>query len=89
MGDNNAAISGLEYHVLLAMASGPQYGYAIKQAIKQQLREIVDQEDKSAPMSDDQLVEALSSRGVHIARRTVTKYRKALGLASSSRRKEF
>ena len=27
-------ISGLEYHVLLAMASGPLYGYAIKEAIK-------------------------------------------------------
>ena len=60
-----------------------------QQAIKQQLLEIVEQEDKSAPLSDDQLVEALAGRGVHIARRTVTKYRKALGLAASTRRKEF
>ena len=60
-----------------------------QQAIKQQLHQIVDAEDKAVPLSDDQLVEALGDRGVHIARRTVTKYRKALGLASSSRRKEF
>lgn len=60
-----------------------------QQAIKQQLREIVEKEDKAVPLSDDQLVEALGDRGVHIARRTVTKYRKALGLAASSRRKEF
>ena len=31
----------------------------------------------------------LAQRGVHIARRTVTKYRKALGIESSSRRKQF
>ena len=37
----------------------------------------------------DQLVEALGERGVHIARRTVTKYRKALGIESSTRRKQF
>ncbi|MEM7202151.1 MAG: RNA polymerase factor sigma-54 [Planctomycetota bacterium] len=60
-----------------------------QQAIKDKLRKIVEDEDKSAPLSDDQLVEALSGDGVHIARRTVTKYRKALGIAASSRRKQF
>jgi DNA-directed RNA polymerase specialized sigma54-like protein len=35
------------------------------------------------------LVEALGESGVHIARRTVTKYRKALGIESSSRRRQF
>lgn len=60
-----------------------------QQAIKQKLREIVDAEDKKNPLSDDQLVEELAKQGVHIARRTVTKYRKALTIASSSRRKEF
>ncbi len=60
-----------------------------QQAIKQKLREIVDAEDKTKPMSDDQLVEELGQHGIHIARRTVTKYRKALSIASSSRRKEF
>ena len=60
-----------------------------QQAVKDTLRQIVDAENKDAPLSDDQLVEALGKRGVHIARRTVTKYRKALGIASSSRRKQF
>ncbi len=60
-----------------------------QQAIKDTLRQIVDAEDKDAPMSDDQLVEELGKRGVHIARRTVTKYRKALGIDSSTRRKRF
>ena len=60
-----------------------------QQAIKQKLREIVDAEDTQNPLSDDQLVEALGQEGVKIARRTVTKYRKALGIESSSRRREF
>ena len=47
------------------------------------------EEDKARPHSDDQLVELLGGKGVHIARRTVTKYRKALGIESSSRRKEY
>jgi RNA polymerase sigma-54 factor len=60
-----------------------------QQAVKDSLREIVEKEDKANPRSDDQLVEELGQRGIHIARRTVTKYRKALGIESSSRRKVF
>ncbi|HEU4420133.1 MAG TPA: hypothetical protein VFT55_14455 [Planctomycetota bacterium] len=53
------------------------------------MKQIVDNEDKDNPLSDDHLVEELGKRGVHIARRTVTKYRKALGIDSSTRRKHF
>lgn len=60
-----------------------------QQAVKDTLKQIVDAEDKDNPLSDDQLVEELGKRGVHIARRTVTKYRKALKIESSSRRKQF
>ena len=60
-----------------------------QQAVKQMLREIVDAEEKTQPHSDDQLVEFLAQKGVHIARRTVTKYRKALGIQSSSRRRAY
>jgi RNA polymerase sigma-54 factor len=60
-----------------------------QQAVKDTLKSIVGTEDKDSPLSDDQLVEELGKRGVHIARRTVTKYRKALGIESSSRRKTF
>ena len=60
-----------------------------QQAVKDTLRQIVNAEDKDSPFSDDQLVEALGESGVHIARRTVTKYRKALGIESSSRRRQF
>lgn len=42
------------------------------------LREIVEEEDKSNPLSDDALTEALQARGYSIARRTVSKYREKL-----------
>ncbi len=60
-----------------------------QQAVKDTLRQIVEAEDKANPLSDDQLVEELGKKGVHIARRTVTKYRKALNIDSSTRRREF
>ena len=48
--------------------------------IKAALRDIVDTEDKHAPFSDDALREELTRRGYPIARRTVAKYREALGI---------
>ena len=48
----------------------------------------MDDEDKSKPLSDDEIAEQLNKRwGLSIARRTVTKYRKALGIPSSRQRR--
>ena len=59
-------------------------------AIKDKLRRIVESEDKTKPYSDDQLAALLAeSEGVKIARRTVTKYRRALDIPSSTRRREY
>lgn len=57
--------------------------------IRIKLKEVVDAEDKTNPMSDDELVEALKKHGYNLARRTVTKYRKALNIPSSRQRKVF
>ena len=57
--------------------------------IRIKLKEVVDGEDKSNPMSDDDIVEALKTHGYTLARRTVTKYRKALNIPSSRQRKVF
>lgn len=59
-------------------------------SIKQRLRELVEQEDGEHPLSDDQIGKLLAEKdGIRIARRTVTKYRKALGIPSSSQRRQF
>ena len=46
--------------------------------IKQKLLEIIAKEDKQNPLSDEEIVEELGRHGLTVARRTVTKYRKAL-----------
>jgi RNA polymerase sigma-54 factor len=65
-------------------------GVASQASIKQRIRELVAQEDPQNPLSDDQLAEMLEQRDkVKIARRTVTKYRKALAIPASSQRRVF
>ncbi|HUP19908.1 MAG TPA: RNA polymerase factor sigma-54 [Gemmatimonadota bacterium] len=55
--------------------------------VKARIREMVDAEDHKKPLTDQQIVEALKSEGVNIARRTVQKYRDQLGILSSRYRK--
>ena len=59
------------------------------EAIRQKLTVIIAKEDKSNPLSDEELVKMLKVSGVDIARRTVTKYRKNMKIPSSRQRKEF
>ena len=57
--------------------------------IRIKLKEIVDKEDKNDPLSDDALVDELAKQGYHLARRTITKYRKALQIPSSRQRRAY
>ena len=56
--------------------------------IKNILQECIDEEDKRHPLTDETLMDILNSKGYRIARRTVAKYRTALNIPSSSKRKE-
>lgn len=56
-------------------------------AVREHLRHLLTQEDPAAPLSDAALATALARKGMPIARRTVTKYREALGFASTRERK--
>jgi RNA polymerase sigma-54 factor len=57
--------------------------------IRIKLKELVDHEDKSAPLSDEDLMNELGKQGYTLARRTITKYRKALDIPSSRQRKAY
>ncbi len=57
--------------------------------IKQKLLEIIAKEDKSNPLSDEEIVDELGRHGFPVARRTVTKYRRTLHIPSSRQRKQF
>ena len=57
------------------------------EAVKATLQEIIDGEDRSKPLSDDEIVDDLKRRGIEIARRTVVKYRQQLDIPPARRRK--
>lgn len=59
------------------------------ETIKQKLLDIIAKEDKQNPLSDEEIVDELGRSGLPVARRTVTKYRKALRIPSSRQRKQF
>ena len=61
-------------------------GEASATAIQEMIRRLIETEDTEKPMSDSVLGEILKARGVMVARRTVAKYREALGLPSSTDR---
>jgi RNA polymerase sigma-54 factor len=57
-------------------------------AIRAKIRKLIAQEAADKPLSDQQIVELLAADGVQVARRTVAKYREALGIATSSARRQ-
>jgi RNA polymerase sigma-54 factor len=60
------------------------------ESVKQAIKTMIDGEDKSRPLSDQAIVEALvEEQGIKIARRTVAKYREMLGILASSKRKRL
>jgi RNA polymerase sigma-54 factor len=59
------------------------------EAVRSKLRELVAAESGEAPHSDQKLADLLEAQGINIARRTVAKYREALGILPSSKRRKY
>ena len=69
----------------LSSSDGSQVG---SESVKARIRSLIDNEDQSHPLSDEEISTRLNDvLGVKIARRTVAKYREEMGIPSSSRRK--
>jgi RNA polymerase sigma-54 factor len=58
-------------------------------SIKERIKSLILAESPTAPVSDQLIVDTLKGEGVEIARRTVAKYREALGIPSSNKRRTF
>jgi len=58
-------------------------------SVKQAVLDLVKHENGSAPLSDHEIVEILSERGIPIARRTVAKYRSELNILPSHMRRKY
>ncbi|MCR5084462.1 MAG: RNA polymerase factor sigma-54 [Succinivibrionaceae bacterium] len=64
-------------------------GTASSTAIRSRIKEIISTENLRRPFSDSHIADMLKEEGILVARRTVTKYRESLGIASSSQRKQL
>jgi len=64
-------------------------GEVASTSVKEMIKEMVAAEDRKKPLSDDALTKLLSKKGIKISRRTVMKYREAMGIESSYDRKNM
>ncbi len=67
---------------------GGDRGHEARISIQERLKKIIAAEDPKAPLSDEAVAEALEKEGIHIARRTVAKYRNECQIPSRWRRKQ-
>lgn len=58
-------------------------------AVKEKLKIIIDNEDKTKPLNDDEIVAKLKEQGIDLARRTVAKYRKLLNIPTARQRHAY
>jgi RNA polymerase sigma-54 factor len=75
------------FNSALDLGDGSQVG---SESVKALIKQLISEENPKKPLSDEKIGEILKEKlDVNIARRTVAKYRSAMGIASSSKRKEF
>ncbi len=78
----------LKYFFTSGIQSNEEGGEAASsQAVKSRIKALIAAEEPDAILSDDTLVDMLKAEGFDIARRTVAKYREAIGLGSSVQRR--
>ena len=78
----------LKYFFTSGVASSADgEGPVSAEAVKAAIRTLIEAEEPNAILSDDTLVDLLRARGFDLARRTVAKYREAIGLGSSVQRR--
>ncbi|QSX07283.1 RNA polymerase factor sigma-54 [Sedimentibacter sp. zth1] len=58
-------------------------------SVKSQIKELIDNENTSKPLSDQKIADILENKGINISRRTVAKYRDEMRIPASSMRRRF
>jgi RNA polymerase sigma-54 factor len=79
----------LKYFFTAAISSREGDATYSAEAVRHRIRELIGNEDATSPLSDDRLVAILAEENIDIARRTVAKYREALGIPSSVQRRRM
>ena len=66
---------------------GPEGGNTSLLILKRRVKKIIDEEDPSRPLTDEQLTRILQSQGIQVTRRTVAKYREDMRIPSTQQRR--
>jgi len=66
---------------------GPSGGTIPLLTLKRMVKKMIEEEDKSKPLTDDQIAAALQRQGIHVTRRTVAKYREDMKIPSTHHRR--
>lgn len=64
-------------------------GEQSSKSVQSIIKKIIEDEDKTKPLSDQKIADMLKTQGLNIARRTVTKYREAMGILSTTLRRSY
>jgi len=85
----------IDYHASLSITGSLYVGLhsgngedVASESVKEKIRGIIAAEDQRKPYSDQHIAAALSNDSIEIARRTVAKYREAMGILPSSKRRQ-
>jgi RNA polymerase sigma-54 factor len=85
----NRGLFELKYFFTSAIAATCEGDAHSSEAVRDRIRAMIEAEPASEVLSDDKIVERLKGDGIDIARRTVAKYREALRIPSSVRRRRL
>jgi len=69
------------------LAAGARRGVVASRSVKEEIQAIIKKEDKSSPLSDQEIYHYLSEKNMSVARRTISKYRQSLRILPSNLRK--
>ncbi|MGD1211577.1 MAG: RNA polymerase factor sigma-54 [Candidatus Acidiferrales bacterium] len=67
--------------------NGPQGSEMSLLSLKRRVKQMIEEEDTSHPLTDEQITKKLGEEGIHVTRRTVAKYREDLRIPSTHRRR--
>jgi RNA polymerase sigma-54 factor len=67
--------------------NGPEGGAMSLQTLKRLVKKMIDEEDGTKPLTDEQIAKKLDDAGIHVTRRTVAKYREDMRIPSTHQRR--
>ena len=62
---------------------------AAAESVRRLIKQLIDEEDPSEPLSDRAIAERLQHEGIHVSRRTVAKYREEMLIPASAARRRY